>query len=39
MSASDVSHTSALFPESEGKVAETSEMLQDGFFPRREFET
>jgi dCTP deaminase len=33
MSASDVSHTSALFPESEGKVAETSEMLQDGILP------
>jgi dCTP deaminase len=33
MSASDVSARSALFPDPEGEVAETSETLQDGILP------
>lgn len=33
MSASDVTGSSALFPDHESEVAETSEMLQDGILP------
>ena len=36
MSASDVSGRSALFPEPEGDVAETGEILQDGILPSQD---